>query len=170
VSILWFPTGGGKTEAYLGLIATALIFDRLRGKPRGVNTWMRFPLRMLSLQQMERLSKVISELNELRDEIAEIAMGDPFSIGFFVGQLYFFMNHNVFSSAYSSRSTLFFVSEHNTRTHLKKICFITTRLAASLFRATLSIFGLRRQLSAALIIISCLRALGPSSYDLAERS
>jgi hypothetical protein len=44
------------------------------------------------------------------------------------------------------------------------------RLAESLFRATLSIFGMRRQLSGALRIISCLRALGPSSYDLAERS
>src|SRR5206468_1065814 len=34
VGILWFPTGGGKTEAYLGLISTALLFDRLRGKSR----------------------------------------------------------------------------------------------------------------------------------------
>ncbi|MCB9719737.1 MAG: hypothetical protein H6756_02590 [Candidatus Omnitrophica bacterium] len=84
-SVLWFPTGGGKTEAYLGLIATALIFDRLRGKTRGVNTWMRFPLRMLSLQQMERLSRVIAELNILRDSEVELQNGDPFSIGYYVG-------------------------------------------------------------------------------------
>ncbi|MCP5003366.1 MAG: hypothetical protein GY941_05350 [Planctomycetes bacterium] len=85
VTVLWFPTGGGKTEAYLGLIATALLFDRLRGKTHGVNTWMRFPLRMLSLQQMERLAKVIAELNILRDEEKDIQQGDPFSIGYYVG-------------------------------------------------------------------------------------
>ena len=85
VSILWFPTGGGKTEAYLGLIATSLLYDRIRGKTRGINTWMRFPLRMLSLQQLERLSKVIAELNILRSKIPDIETGDPFSVGFYVG-------------------------------------------------------------------------------------
>lgn len=85
VGILWFPTGGGKTEAYLGLIAIALLFDRLRGKTRGVCTWMRFPLRMLSLQQLERLARVVSVLNELRGSVPRIAAGDPFSIGYFVG-------------------------------------------------------------------------------------
>lgn len=85
VDVLWFPTGGGKTEAYLGLIATALIYDRLRGKNSGVCTWMRFPLRMLSLQQMERLAIMIAALNILRSKEQEVAKGDPFSIGYFVG-------------------------------------------------------------------------------------
>lgn len=85
VAVLWFPTGGGKTEAYLGLIAVALLYDRLRGKPRGVSAWMRFPLRMLSLQQMERLARVIAGLNEFRAEEASIAVGDPFAIGYYVG-------------------------------------------------------------------------------------
>ncbi len=85
VAILWFPTGGGKTEAYLGLIAVALLYDRLRGKGRGVCAWMRFPLRMLSLQQMERLARVIAALNQLRAEESSISAGDPFAIGYFVG-------------------------------------------------------------------------------------
>ncbi|MCI0562469.1 MAG: hypothetical protein MN733_28620, partial [Nitrososphaera sp.] len=85
VGILWFPTGGGKTEAYLGLIATALLYDRLRGRSRGVCAWMRFPLRMLSLQQLERLARVIAVLNELRAENTELQTGDPFAIGYFVG-------------------------------------------------------------------------------------
>ena len=85
VGILWFPTGGGKTEAYLGLIATALLYDRLRGKTRGVCAWMRFPLRMLSLQQLERLGRVIGVLNTLRAETPEISHGDPFAIGYYVG-------------------------------------------------------------------------------------
>jgi Helicase conserved C-terminal domain len=86
VGVLWFPTGGGKTEAYLGLIATALLFDRLRGKLRGICTWMRFPLRMLSLQQLERLAKVVAELNVVRAETAELGVGDPFAMGYYAGQ------------------------------------------------------------------------------------
>jgi hypothetical protein len=50
--VLWFPTGGGKTEAYLGLISCAALYDRLRGKHFGVTAWLRFPLRMLSVQQL----------------------------------------------------------------------------------------------------------------------
>ncbi len=85
VGILWFPTGGGKTEAYLGLIAAALLYDRLRGKTRGVCAWMRFPLRMLSLQQLERLARVIAVLNEIRADEPRLRMGDPFAIGYYVG-------------------------------------------------------------------------------------
>jgi hypothetical protein len=85
VGVLWFPTGGGKTEAYLGLIATALLYDRLRGKLRGVTAWMRFPLRMLSLQQLERLAQVMAALNELREAEPRLRAGDPFAIGYYVG-------------------------------------------------------------------------------------
>lgn len=85
VGVLWFPTGGGKTEAYLGLIATALLHDRLRGKTRGVSAWMRFPLRMLSLQQLERLARVIAALNELREREPALQVGDPYAIGYYVG-------------------------------------------------------------------------------------
>ncbi len=85
VAVLWFPTGGGKTEAYLGLISAALLYDRLRGKLRGVTAWMRFPLRMLSLQQLERLARVIAALNQLRAEEPSLGAGDPFAIGYFVG-------------------------------------------------------------------------------------
>src|SRR5262249_5791882 len=45
VDVLWFPTGGGKTETYLGLLIIAAIFDRLRGKVAGTTAWSRFPLR-----------------------------------------------------------------------------------------------------------------------------
>jgi ATP-dependent helicase YprA (DUF1998 family) len=59
VDVLWFPTGGGKTEAYLGLILIALFYDRLRGKERGVTALLRFPLRMLSVQQLQRILVVV---------------------------------------------------------------------------------------------------------------
>lgn len=87
VDVLWFPTGGGKTEAYLGLIVLTAFFDRLRGKRAGVTAWMRFPLRMLSLQQLQRLADIIGEAELVRRETSSINClnNDPFSIGYLVG-------------------------------------------------------------------------------------
>lgn len=88
VDVLWFSTGGGKTEAYLGLIVCAALYDRLRGKARGVTAWLRFPLRMLSVQQLHRAMRVIWEAEqERRTMFGEQAAGaDPFSLGYLVGQ------------------------------------------------------------------------------------
>jgi len=84
VDIVWFATGGGKTETYLGLLLTAAFHDRLRGKSSGVTAWSRFPLRMLSLQQLQRFADAFAaaELVRLSHKIG----GSAFSIGFFVGQ------------------------------------------------------------------------------------
>jgi hypothetical protein len=83
VDIVWFATGGGKTETYLGLVITAAIHDRLRGKITGVTAWSRFPLRMLSLQQMQRFADAIAAAEMIRRENG--IEGDPFSLGFLVG-------------------------------------------------------------------------------------
>jgi hypothetical protein len=86
--ILWFPTGGGKTEAYLGLIVCGLFYDRLRGKSRGTTAWIRFPLRMLSKQQLDRLAKVLAQAEILRctsSKIPNTLRGEPYSMGYFVG-------------------------------------------------------------------------------------
>ena len=85
--VLWFPTGGGKTEAYLGLIGCAALYDRLRGKQLGVTAWLRFPLRMLSVQQLQRAMKMVwlIELQRRELERANGSLGDPFSLGYFVG-------------------------------------------------------------------------------------
>lgn len=85
--VLWFPTGGGKTEAYLGLIACAALYDRLRGKLFGVTAWLRFPLRMLSVQQLQRAARVVFETERER----RVIKGDdpnaaPISLGYFVGK------------------------------------------------------------------------------------
>ena len=82
--VVWFATGGGKTETYLGLLVTAALLDRLRGKLSGITAWSRFPLRMLSLQQTQRFADAMAGAERVRRE-AEIA-GDSFSVGFFVGQ------------------------------------------------------------------------------------
>jgi len=87
VDILWFPTGGGKTEAYLGLIVCTAFFDRLRGKKAGVTAWMRFPLRLLSLQQLQRLADIMGAAELLRRQTSPINGPDydPFSIAYLVG-------------------------------------------------------------------------------------
>jgi hypothetical protein len=83
VDVLWFPTGGGKTEAYLGLITVALFYDRLRDKHRGTTAWLLFPLRMLSVQQLARISEVVHQAEVIR--AAEGIAGDPFTLGYLVG-------------------------------------------------------------------------------------
>ena len=83
VDVLWFPTGGGKTEAYLGLITVGLFFDRLRDKSRGTTAWLLFPLRMLSVQQLARTIEVIHHAEAVRNR-ASIG-GDPFTLGYLVG-------------------------------------------------------------------------------------
>jgi len=82
-SLLYFPTGGGKSEAFFGLLIFNLFFDRLRGKSRGVSALVRYPLRLLTLQQARRLMRVLAqaELVRLRHQI----QGWPFEIGFWVG-------------------------------------------------------------------------------------
>lgn len=91
-TVLFFPTSGGKTEAYLGLIACALFYDRARGKSRGVTAWCRFPLRLLTLQQTQRQVDFIVAADEVRSSsVAELARvggagGDRFAVGFFAGE------------------------------------------------------------------------------------
>ena len=86
--VLWFPTGGGKTEAYLGLIVVALFYDRLRGKSRGATALVRYPLRMLSVQQLQRLLIAVAAAEDLRQEMiaaGETLSGDPFALGYWAG-------------------------------------------------------------------------------------
>jgi hypothetical protein len=85
--VLWFPTGGGKTEAYLGLISCACLYDRLRGKTFGVTAWLRFPLRMLSVQQLQRAATILWETEIERRELLgdDQSRSDPISLGYFAG-------------------------------------------------------------------------------------
>lgn len=82
--VLWFATGGGKTEAYLGIIALAMLYARKKGKLYGTTAWMRFPLRMLSVQQFQRMSYVIAQANIIRQR--EGLAGWPFTMGFYTGE------------------------------------------------------------------------------------
>lgn len=81
--LLYFPTGGGKTEAYLALIVFTTLFDRRRGKEFGLSAMMRFPLRLLSLQQFQRVVEILVHADEVRKEVGY--GGDPLGAGFFTG-------------------------------------------------------------------------------------
>lgn len=87
VDILWFPTGGGKTEAYLGLSVFNAFFDRKRGKKYGVTAWTRFPLRLLSLQQTQRIGEILmhAEIHRLAEPDIRSANHFPFALGYLVG-------------------------------------------------------------------------------------
>lgn len=85
MSLLYFPTGGGKTEAFLGVLLYNLFFDRIRGKSAGVTSILRYPLRLLSVQQVQRLANMLAQAELLRRQDPELADTDPFSLGYFVG-------------------------------------------------------------------------------------
>lgn len=83
VTLLYFATGGGKSEAFLGLLAYVLFLDRLRGKEHGVSALMRYPLRLLTLQQARRTFVTMGAAEEVR--FTRGHPGEPFSLGFWVG-------------------------------------------------------------------------------------
>jgi|GEM_PF-4136075 len=86
--ILWYPTGGGKTEAYLGLVIVLAFWGRLRGKLFGTSGWTKFPLRLLSIQQLSRIQAAMAFADLVRtetDEIPEALKGDRFSVGLYAG-------------------------------------------------------------------------------------
>lgn len=85
--LLWFPTGGGKTEAYLGLIAFTVCLRRLRNGPAGggVTALMRYTLRLLTLQQFQRAALLICTLEDMRRNDERLGR-EPISIGMWVGQ------------------------------------------------------------------------------------
>ncbi len=88
VDLLFFPTGGGKTEAYLGLTAFTLALRRLRDPTKfsaGVTVLMRYTLRLLTLDQLGRAATLICALELERKKNPKLGPW-PFEIGLWVGQ------------------------------------------------------------------------------------
>ncbi|MEZ4404481.1 MAG: DISARM system helicase DrmA [Kofleriaceae bacterium] len=90
VELIFFPTGGGKTEAYLGVIAVALVWRRMRhaADPSGglgVAVILRYTLRLLTLDQLGRAATLVCALEVLRATQPELG-GERFSLGLWVGK------------------------------------------------------------------------------------
>lgn len=97
VDLIWFPTGGGKTEAYLGVMAVHMFHQRLISKedaagilPRdGTNVLMRYTLRMLTTQQFQRAASLICSMEMLRrhgaDNGFDSVPGGRFALGLWLG-------------------------------------------------------------------------------------
>lgn len=85
-NLLYFPTGGGKTEAFLGITVFAMFFDRLRGKTQGITAFLKYPLRLLAVQQLDRVLAIVMQANAVRQENIELAMSTEFRVGFYVGK------------------------------------------------------------------------------------
>ena len=86
VDLLFFPTGGGKTEAYLGAAALTMFHRRLCDTShRGVDVLMRYTLRLLTIQQFERSAGLIAAMEHLRRAAPDELGQTPFSIGVWLG-------------------------------------------------------------------------------------
>lgn len=89
--LLWFPTGGGKTEAYLGVAAFAMGIRRLKpdlgdmDASRGLAVIMRYTLRLLTLQQFQRATTLLCAMDVIRREDENTWGKEPFSLGLWVG-------------------------------------------------------------------------------------
>lgn len=103
VDLIFFPTGGGKTEAYLGAAALSMLARRLRDpQDAGTDVLMRYTLRLLTAQQFLRAAALTCVLDSIREREKDLGE-EPFSIGIWLGSS---TTPNTWSKAVSAWSAL----------------------------------------------------------------
>lgn len=86
IDLIWFPTGGGKTEAYLVVASFVMLYRRLSDpNDIGMSVLMRYTLRLLTADQFQRASRLIVSLEFIRRAFPDKLGSEEFSIGLYVG-------------------------------------------------------------------------------------
>ena len=122
VDLIWFPTGGGKTEAYLGLTAFTIFYRKLayQGADAGTAVMMRYTLRLLAAQQFTRAATLICACEYIRLDSMQkrhlypsYPLGkSPITIGLWIGGAHIPNNNEGAGSAKYHLEKLQNVSNH----------------------------------------------------------
>lgn len=142
VDLIWFPTGGGKTEAYLAVSAFELFYRRLSHGPKGAGTAIikRYTLRLLTSQQFQRASALICACEILRRDKEDLLGKEPFSIGLWVGGD---SSPNRFSTAYDLYQRTLDELEPENRFQVQKCPWCGTRMIPRYKENDITSYGLR---------------------------
>lgn len=159
VDLIWFPTGGGKTEAYLGLTAFTIFYRRLAHfeKSKGTAVIMRYTLRLLAAQQFTRASTLICACEYIRNDATsrkskygKYPLGDSaISIGLWIGNDHI-PNTDKDAQKYlqklldASPQSLKYVKEQNNKFQVLKCPWCGTKMVKdTLGKRTVGTFGYR---------------------------
>lgn len=129
VDLLWFPTGGGKTEAYLLVACFVILLRRLRDPAGGdgVAVLSRYTLSLLTVQQFQRTATTVCALEYLRRgrDVAAPDLGGPVTLGLWVGMD---TTPNTFAAAKQDREEVLAASEPDDRFLLERCPWCGTEI------------------------------------------